>query len=141
MVAPMRLFSFERRWLRALCEAMLPSGVRQDLPGAADVPLERFFDEFTTTVPFEAALGVRAFTWLLTLAPLGWKLRTFGGLRPADQVRLLEAMETSRFYAVREIPGLLKLVACLAWASQPTVQRALGVTRPDEAPPPWAVPR
>lgn len=136
----MRLFSFERRWLRALCEAMLPGGVRQDLPGAGDVPLERFFDEFTATVPLQAALGVRAFTWLLTFAPVPWKLRTFGGLRPADQLRLLEGMETSRFYAVREIPGLLKLVACLAWASQPDVQRALGVPHPDANPPDWVVP-
>jgi hypothetical protein len=137
----MRLLSFERRWLRAICEAMLPSGVRQDLPGAADVPVERFFDEFTTTVPFDAAIGVRAFTWLLTFAPVFWKLRTFGSLRPADQVRMLEAMEGSRFYVVREIPGLIKLVACLAWASQPPVQRALGVPRPDDRPPPWAVPQ
>jgi len=135
----MRLFHFERRWLRSLCEAMLPGGVRPGLPGAGDVPLERFFDEFTRSAPLDAAIGVRAFTWVLTLAPLVWRLRTFGSLRPSDQVRMLHALEGSRFYVVREVPGLIKLVACLAWASQPEVQRALGVPQPDDRPPPWAV--
>lgn len=137
----MRLAAFERRWLRALCEAMLPSGVRQDLPGAADVPLERFFDEFFARAPFETAFGVRALTWVLTWMPLGWRLRRFGRLSPRDQVRFLELLDGSSVYVLREMPGLIKLVAALAWCAQPEVQRALGVSRVDTSPPDWAVGR
>jgi hypothetical protein len=137
----MRLAAFERRWLRDLCEAMLPSGVRQDLPGAADVPLEPFFDEFFRHSPFETAFGVRALTWALTWMPLGWRLRRFGRLKPGDQVRFLALLDGSRFYVLREMPGLIKLVAALAWCAQPEVQRALGASRADATPPDWAVGR
>jgi hypothetical protein len=133
----MQLMQFERRWFLTLADAMLPSGVRQGVPGAADVPMSLFLDTFFRESPFETTLGVRAFTWILTLLPLMWRLRTFGGLRPRDQIRFLDKLEGSRFYALREMPGLIKLVACLGWAAQPEVQRALGVSQPDTTPPAW----
>lgn len=134
----MRLLSFERRWLRTLCETMLPAA--PGVPGAADVPLEAFFDEFFGNAPRLSAFGVRAVTWLLTLAPLLWRGRTFGALAPADRIRFLDALDQSPVYLAREAPGLVKLVACLAWAAMPEVQRALGVTHPDPVPD-WAVTR
>ena len=138
MRAAMQLMHFERRWFLTLADAMLPSGVRQGLPGAADVPMARFLDTFFREAALETALGVRAFTWILTLLPLAWRLRTFGGLRPRDQLIFLDKIEASRFYALREMPGLIKLVACLGWAAQPKVQRALGLSKPDTTPPAWA---
>ena len=134
----MRLLSFERRWLRTLCETMLPDA--PGVPGARGVPLEAFFDEFFANAPWLSAFGVRAVTWVLTLAPLLWRGRTFGGLAPVERVRLLDALDQSPVYLAREAPGLVKLVACLAWAAMPDTQRALGVHAPDPAPD-WAVTR
>ncbi len=136
----MRLFAFEKRLLAIIADAMLPSGVPGGLQrGAASVPTEAFLSDFEKYAPGESMLGVRAATWIITLLPLLWrfKLRPFGALRPTDRYALLNRLEQSRFYLIRELPNLLKIVVCMAWCSDPRVQRDLHFLSPDSAPPQW----
>ena len=135
------LLAFERRWFLTLCDAVLPSGAHDRIAiGAADVPLDRFVDDVFARAPFQMRLGIRAATWVLTWLPLFWRLelRPFGRLSRADQVALLDGLAGSRLYVVREIPNLIKIVACMGWAGTPEVQRQLGVPAPDAGPPAWA---
>ena len=121
---------------------MLPSNIEGGLQrGAATVPTDAFVSELEKHVPGETLLGIRAATWIITLIPLLWrfKLRTFGALRSEDQYLLLNRLEQSRFYLVRELPNLLKIVVCMAWCSDPRVQADLRFLTPDTAPPSWLI--
>ncbi|MGM0577953.1 MAG: hypothetical protein ACQEXJ_19660 [Myxococcota bacterium] len=136
----MGLLSFERRWLLAAFETILPGGVGPMLPADVGERTAGFVDELFVRAPTETLVGVRAALWLVTLGPLLWrlKLRPFHRLRPADRVAFLEALEGSRVHALRELPALLKLLACTARAGLPSTQRAAGQARPDATPPEWA---
>ena len=136
----MTFFSFERRWLRAVLDAILPSGAhpRLDL-GARDLPLDRFVDDLLQRAPMLAVLGVRASLWVITLAPLfRGRLRLFPSLAAAEQIALLEALAQSRIHLLREVPVLLKTLACLGYCGLPEVQRRVGIEPVASAPPRWA---
>jgi len=119
------MMDFERAWLLAIFSAMLPSGHSERLPlGARDAPMEAFLDEFERTAPLDTRLGVRAALWVVTLAPLPWlgRPRLFAGLAAPEQVALLEQMSASPIYLLRELPMLLKVIACMGYAAAPRVQ-------------------
>jgi hypothetical protein len=138
----MTFFSFERRWLRAVQGAILPSGAHPKLDlGARDVPLDRFVDDLLLRAPPLALLGVRASLWVITLAPLArGRLRLFSGLAPYEQVALLEALARSRIHVLREVPVLLKTLACLGYCGVPEVQRRVGIAPVASTPPRWMAP-
>lgn len=136
----MRLLDFERRWMVAIADAILPPG---EAPGSppppADLPMDRFADAFFRRAPTEAALGLRAAVWAISLAPLAWrlKLRTFDRLSRQEREELLLAFHGSRHYLVRELPTLLKMVCSMGWAGFPEVQAGLGMPTHDRSPAPW----
>jgi hypothetical protein len=133
-------FAFERRWLLAVLAAILPSGSHARLHlGARDVPLARFVADLLARAPVSAVLALRASLWVATLAPLvRGRLRTFGALPPAEQVETLRALERSRLHLLREVPVLLKTLACLGFCGLPEVQRQAGIEPVAAAPPRWA---
>jgi hypothetical protein len=136
----MTFFSFERRWLLAVLEAILPSGAhpRLDL-GARDLPLDRFVDDLLLRAPTLAVLGLRASLWVITLAPLArGRLRLFPSLETGQQIAVLEALARSRIHVLREVPVLLKTLACLGYCGVPEVQRRVGIEPVASAPPRWA---
>jgi hypothetical protein len=139
----MALRTFEKRWMLSLFAAVLPpSSSTGRLPAGGDSPhLAHFIDEFWRRAPASGKLGLRAATWILALAPLLWrlKLRPFHRLVPKDRQAFLESAAASRLYLVRELPNLVKMVACLAYCALPGVPAAIGlpeVSR-DESPPAW----
>lgn len=135
------LLPFERRWFLTLASTIAPSGAHPKVSvGVPDVPLGAFLDDVFRRAPLQMRLGIRAATWVLTWMPLLWrlKLRPFGRLRPEDRVALLSGLAASDSYVARELPNLIKIVACMGWAGDPRVQASLGVTDVDPVPPAWA---
>jgi len=136
----MSFFSFERRWLLAVLDAILPSGAHPRLVlGARDLPLARFADDLLLRAPALAVIGLRASLWVVTLAPLArGRMRLFGSLAPDAQLELLEALGRSRIHLLREVPVLLKTLACLGYCGLPEVQRQVGIEPVSSVPPRWA---
>ncbi len=134
----MKLLPFERRWLLAIADAILPPG-EGGPPPPADLPMERFADAFFRRTPAEPALGLRAAVWAISLAPLAWRLRlrTFDRLTRDEREELLLALHGSRHYLVRELPNLLKVVCTMGWAGFPEVQAGLGMPMHDRTAAPW----
>jgi len=138
----MKFFSFERRWLRAVLDSILPSCAHPTLDLAARaVPLDRFVDDLLLRAPTLAVLGVRASLWVITLSPLArGRLRLFRSLAPYEQIALLEALARSRIHLLREVPVLLKTLACLGYCGVPEVQRRVGIELVASTPPRWMAP-
>jgi len=136
----MTFFSFERRWLLAVLDAILPSGAHPRLAlGARDVPLGRFVEDLLLRAPALAAIGLRASLWVVTFTPLArGRLRLFGSLAAQEQVELLEALARSPVHLLREVPVLLKTLACLGYCGLPEVQRQVGIEPAPNVLPRWA---
>jgi hypothetical protein len=130
---------FERRWLLAILDAILPPRGDPRLPPAlAEAPFDRFADDLWDRSPPDARLGIRAAVWAATWLPALRRLRPLHRLPPAERPIALARLAESRSYAVRELIGLLKVLACLAVGGLPEAQRAMGLPRPDPEPPAWA---
>jgi hypothetical protein len=136
----MTFFSFERRWLLAVLDAILPSGAHPRLVlGARDVPMARFVDDLLLRAPALAAIGLRASLWGVTLAPLArGRLCLFPALAQEDRVALLDALACSPIHLLREVPVLLKTLACLGYCGLPEVQRQVGIEPAPHVLPRWA---
>lgn len=133
----MRLCAFERRWLATICRAILPQRGETYLPGAEDLPIESFIDDFFAHTPGGSSIGVRLATWIIVIAALLRFGRGFGRLAREKQSQLLQGMVDSKFYVVRELPTLVKLVAFLAYDGEPELHRALGIRLYDGSKPAW----
>lgn len=137
-----KLRGFERRCLIAVADTILPRDPEGRFPlGGADAPVVALADDMLARGPTELGLGLRLALLAVLLAPLLvlGRVRTFVGLDRAQRLELLRRLRASRFYAVREIPVLLKSLVCLAWAGLPEVQRAIGIgIEPGEPAPEWA---
>jgi hypothetical protein len=128
------MFDFERRWLGSILEDLVP--------GAARIPISRFVDDLLAHAPREFLLGLRLCTWLLMLCPafvLG-RLASYRGLAAEERLRVHARLRESRFYLLRELPLLFKMVGCLAYCGLPEVQAQLGISPRDPEPPEWARP-
>lgn len=124
--------------MATLFDAIIPAGADERLPtGARHAPHHRLVEELGRYAPGHFLLGLRAAVWLAYLSPLPWALRTFGGLDTTRRVRHLERLAGSRLYILREVPMLLKMVACLAYGALPEVQAHIGLPPAGEAPPGW----
>ncbi len=140
-MARLRLFGFERRWLLALFDVLIPSGASPELPlGARDVGLEGYVDELVRYAPLRVVWGVRACLWLLVFCPLFviGRWRSFFGLAPEEQLAVLERLRQSPSYLVREMPLLFKMLGCLGYGGHPEIHAALGIEPRDREPPSWA---
>jgi hypothetical protein len=135
------MLGFERRWLAAIFETVVP--FRQLGEGSLAVPeapIERFIDDLVEKAPFHFLLGLRACLWAVMLAPpfvLG-RYRTFLGLPSDERLALLSRLGESDRYVVREMPLLFKTIACLAVCGLPDVQAKIGIHPVDTLPPAWA---
>ena len=133
------LLPFERRWLRAIWRAILPSEASPRLTtGADDLPMLAYFSDLMARSPLRFLLGFHAAIWIVGLAPLFMlrRLRTFAGLPQSEGSALLDRMAHSDVYIVRELPTLLKMIVCLGYAGHPKVLDAVGIPN-DGVPPDW----
>jgi hypothetical protein len=128
-MSEIRLSPGEAAILRAALEAAVPAGA--GLPGsAADDEVERAVRAFCASAGF-SALG--AALRLLDVSPFlvpPLRLRRFSKLPLADRVALLEAHESSAFFARRAAVHAFKQVAMLAYYARPDVEAALGYPSP-----------
>jgi hypothetical protein len=137
----MRLFAFERRWFHIAFDTILPSGATENLPiGAKDVPMNAFLDDLLVHSPGRITLGFRLAIWFLIWSPILFlrSFRRFTGLSESARVQWLRRLERSRFYVIRELPVVIKTVACLGYCGLPTVQEQIGIHPVDSRPPTWA---
>lgn len=135
----MRLTGFERRWMQGLFDAVLPSGADERLPlGAADAPDGALVDDLFRSAPTQFLLGLRAAIWVAYLSTWVFRLQGFGRLSRRERALHLERLAGSRLYFLREIPMLLKMVACLAYGALPEVQARVGLPPAEEDAPGWA---
>lgn len=137
----LRGFSFERDWIVALFETVIPSDADPRVPlGADQAPMRRFVDDLLDHAPLQFIAGFRACVWLTQLAPpfVLARPRTFLGLGRSERLLLLERFHASPIYLLRELPLLLKTIGCLGFCGLPAVQAQLGITPRDALPAHWA---
>jgi hypothetical protein len=137
----MSLFAFERRWLVSIFQAIFPNEPPASIRGEGqdDPFLARFLHSFFAGAPSQVRWGVRLAAWFITFYPLCWRLkcRTFHRLSAQDQEACLMSLGASRFYMIREIPMLLKIVSAMGIFGLPAQQTRLGAKIPDREPPAW----
>ncbi|MFK7989119.1 MAG: hypothetical protein AB8I08_24080 [Sandaracinaceae bacterium] len=104
----------ERRWGTTVLSGFAPSGA-QMAPMPGEIDWARGLDDFLDRASFEGRWAVRLGLLMAMTAPvwLWGRLRSAARLSEAERARLLDALLAHRFYAVRELALLLKLVACM----------------------------
>jgi len=135
----MGLVGFEKRWLLEIFAVILPAKAHPTLStGAADLPLGAFIDDFFRTAPLETRLGVRAALWVVVLSPLLFgRAKTLLSLPPEEAAEVLRRLSGSRIYVLRELPMLIKMVACFGYAAFPEVRAEAGLPYRETQPPEW----
>lgn len=130
----MRIFAFERRWVSAQLEALIPAGGGERYPwSATDTGAEGVFEEMLLYLPWFTAFGLRAAVVFVEMLGPRLGLTRFGRfsrLSAADQEECLTRLSQKDNYLLRQIVLLLKSVALLAWCGDPRVREALGHHRP-----------
>jgi hypothetical protein len=128
---------------RLVLDTLLPAQAHPTLgAGVLDAGFDDFWSDFERTAEPSFRSGFRAAllaaTWLsplliLRLPPLSLHDRP-------TRERALVAMESSRFYLLRQMLFLLKTVVCLSYGADPAVRAAVGYPRqPDD--PRWKTTR
>jgi hypothetical protein len=117
---------FERRWRDELCAAAIPAAP-PDVLGYAAIDTAAFWDRFAATAAPTFQLGLRAAVWALTAAPLARRRpATFARLQDHEQDALLVAALDHRARLVRDLTGVLRLAACMAYFADPAVRARTG---------------
>ncbi|RME56996.1 MAG: hypothetical protein D6795_00265 [Deltaproteobacteria bacterium] len=138
----MKFFSFERRWLLGIFETILPGETNDRLEiGARDLPMAAFLDDFLAHAPWRMRAGLRVALWVVQFSPLFLlgRLSPFTRLSLEEGERCLTRLGENRSYLLRELPLLLKMVACMGFCGHPEVQRRIGIPLSEgEEAPAWA---
>lgn len=116
--------SFERRWRDELCAAVVPRIGPAGLPGLGELDTDTFWSRFSAAAPADVQRSLRLSVWVLTLSPplLVRRPRTFRRLSSELRDKHLDAALRHHWWALREVAGLVKLVACLAYFADPAVR-------------------
>lgn len=128
-VRPVKLGKGERRWTAGVLEALYPSGAVAGMPGANDVNLIDFYDEYVSLLPLLSSVGLRAVIFLVAFTPFLF----IGSLRPVHRLSRekrelhLHRWATSNVYWIREGITLIKAATLMGYAGHPDVQRAIGM--------------
>jgi len=120
------LTEFERRQLRALCDAIIPSG--GTIPeGALDVGVPERLEEWLGRFTPQARRLVRAMLGGYSLTPLlSSRPRPFARLDGGERERWAAESDRSRFRLRREAFVGLHTLVTIAYASAPQVRDRLG---------------
>jgi hypothetical protein len=126
----MKLFAFERTWVAAAFDAVLPEGTA--LPhGIARMDPGRFYDGAVQAAALEQSIGLRVSLWIVALAPL-WLLRTprtIASVGHDDRRRVLESLLASPVYVVRQLVAAFKAMASMLYAQSPAARAAMTAPR------------
>ncbi len=128
------MIALERRWMRLVLSSFAGSSagftVRED-----EVDYLAAAERFMSAASEKASLGLRVAVLMVMTAPLWmWgRLKTLGGLSAEERSRLLDEMLRHRFFAVRELCLLLKLVACMGIFRSSAARARSGFDRPERS--------
>lgn len=119
---------FERRWLAALVEAMIPADRENDRPGVAAARVAAFDATLAAAAPPILRFGLRASVWLLTWMTLwpAFGARPFHRLDADHRDRFLVWAGTTDAYLVRQLATTIKLIACFRYFDDPELRRRAG---------------
>jgi hypothetical protein len=128
----MNLTKLETRWAEAAMGAIFPGSRDAGLADIRAMDLRGFLAQVMTTVPFQAALGLRLAVWIVALAPL-FVLRRFAtiaGLDQAGREKVIERLLVSRSYPVRSLVMILKTIGALLYAGDDAVRARMNAPAP-----------
>jgi hypothetical protein len=120
----MKLTRLENGWAEAALGAIFPGSDGEGLAGIGAMDVRAFMGDVLRTVPFQAALGLRAAIWLIALSPLFLfvRLTTIVHMAQCDRERLVSRLIASRWYAIRSLVLLLKTIGALLYAGDDGVR-------------------
>ena len=130
----MKITGIEKKWLEKILETLIPPGVEEAYPlSALDTDAAKIFEEMVLYLPAGTAAGLRASIFFIELMGpmlgLG-RMARFSGLGQDDREACLSGLSKSDVYFVRQMPFLLKSVACMGWGGDERVREALGLNLP-----------
>ena len=124
----MRLLSIERRWTRAVLDAMFPANASESLSlGILDLDVDAYLDETLEKLPRVSAIGLRAgfaaiaFSPPVTIA----KLCTIDRLQLEDRQRVLEKLYNAPIYHVRQLVVLAKTTGAMLYCAAPAARAVM----------------
>jgi hypothetical protein len=120
----MKLTRLEYVWAEAALGSIFPGSDGEGLAGIGAMNVRAFMGDVLRTVPFQAALGLRAAIWLIALSPLLLlgRLTTIVHLAQGDRESLVSRLVASRWYAIRSLVLLLKTIGALLYAGDDGVR-------------------
>src|SRR4051812_10768476 len=117
---------------RVVLETLLPAQTHPVLRrGLMEAGFEQFYIEFQHSASRSLRLGFQAALFVATwLAPLLiGRLPPITRLDPPTHERALLALETSRFYLLRQMMLMLKTTVCFCYGADRQVRDAVGYPR------------
>ena len=114
--------AFERRLRDTVLVALLPPTER--VPGYEPAAHRGFWAELSTAAPPLLRLGLRASIWVVWLSAL-FRGRRFGRMTGPERAALVTRLESSRSYALRQVPMALKVVLSFAHFQRPEVRASV----------------
>ena len=115
---------------RAVIDAFLPGGdAHPELPGALDVGIEEYLDDFKKSAPLMMWLGFRIAMFLcIWFAPflIGY-FPPITRLPAAAREDALRALANSKSYLLREIVFLVRAVLSFGYGSKDEVRHVIGM--------------
>lgn len=120
----MKLAAFECRWAEAVLGTIFPGSAEDGLAAIGSMGIAAFLRDVMRSLPFRAALGMRAAIWLVSLSPLLviGRLALFAGLQPPQRERVLERLASSPRYGLRSLVLLIKTIGALLYAGDDGVR-------------------
>ena len=128
----MKLTQLEDGWAQAALGAMFPGSRDKGLAGIGGMDVHGFLADVMRSLPFKAAIGLRAAVWLVALAPIVVlrRLATIRSLPPVDRERVVASLSASRTYVVRSLTMVLKAIGALLYAGDEAVRARLHFQAP-----------
>lgn len=114
----------------AVMSAVLPANPKLGTPAAGDADLGSFLAAFARAAPPLLRFGFWCAVLLLYWMPLFQFGRTLPHVPPDRRDRWLQALAGSRWFVLRQLVLVVKLVCCFAVFRQPAVRANFGGVRP-----------
>ncbi len=132
----MKLTRFETTWAEAAMGAIFPGSRDAGLTDIRSMDLRGFLSQVMSSVPFQAALGLRLAVWIVALAPLFvlGRFTTIVGLDQAAREGLVGRLVGNRNYALRSLVMILKTIGALLYANDDTVRARMNTPAPAATP-------
>ena len=131
----MKLTRLEHRWAETVMGAIFPGSIESGLGDIRTMDVRAFLRQLMRSIPFQAALGLRAAVWLVALAPLFLlgRFTTIVGLTVAERERVVAELSVSPSYVVRSLVFILKSMGALLYAGDAAVRARMFVPAPARA--------